>query len=131
MMNTRKFHIDGSSPTKEQVFVFGSNLAGFHGAGAARAAVQHFGAKRGVGIGRQGQSFAIPTKDQRIETLPIAQIALYIGDFIRYTKEHDDEEFFVTRVGCGLAGYSDEDIAPLFRRAINCSFAEQWREYLE
>jgi hypothetical protein len=127
-----KFHRDGIRPDGDQIFVFGSNLAGVHGAGAAKMARLYYGAKHGVGIGPAGTSYAIPTKDKEIETLSLDIIRHYVWGFIRYTQIHPELEFFVTRVGCGLAGYRDQDIAPMFKECgDNCSFAEQWREYIE
>jgi hypothetical protein len=99
------------------VFVFGSNLAGRHGRGAALHARKHYGATYGVGYGRQGQSYAIPTKDDRLKTLPIPVIRLWVNRFLKYAAEHHDERFYLTRIGCGLAGYTDEQIAPLFADA--------------
>ncbi len=125
------FHKDGSQPVNGEVFVFGSNLAGKHGKGAARAAAVNFGAINGVGIGPQGNSYAIPTKDKFIQTLSKKVIHLYVNDFLDYARRNPDTKFFVTRIGCVLAGYQDEDIAPLFKPAPdNCSFAEEWRNYL-
>lgn len=132
-MNTPmiKFHKDGTLPSNNEIFVFGSNLAGVHGAGAAKVAASRFGALYGNGIGFQNNSYAIPTKDVNIRTLPLNEIEKYIEQFVRVTNDHFIiAEYFVTRVGCGLAGYKDSQIAPLFRGAINCSFAEEWREYM-
>jgi hypothetical protein len=99
-----------------EVFVFGSNLKGHHNGGAAKIALEKFGAKYGQGIGKQGQSYAIPTMQGGVET-----IILYVNDFIEYAKKHTDRYFLVTRIGCGIAGFSDEQIAPLFERAISLS----------
>ena len=96
----------------DEVFVFGSNLAGMHGAGAARAAVDHFGAVWGCGVGLQGQSYAIPTMQGGVET-----IAPYVDGFIEFAKEHPELFFYVTRIGCGIAGFRDEEMAPLFSAA--------------
>jgi hypothetical protein len=126
-----KYHEDGSLPQNGEVFVFGSNLAGIHGAGAAFAAHKLFGAKWGMGIGHFENSYAIPTKDTKIETLPLQVIIGHIKDFVDYTNVWSVKEWFVTRVGCGLAGYEDYQIAPHFRGAKNCTFAEQWRPYLD
>jgi len=105
-------HITSLPP--EHVFVFGSNLAGIHGAGAARLAFDRFGAVWGVGIGHQGKTYALPTKDKEIKTLPIDEIKKYVDDFLNYAEDHPEFTFLVTKVGCGLAGWSVEDIAPLF-----------------
>jgi hypothetical protein len=132
-MTTRRYHPDGTIPENGEIFVFGSNLAGIHGAGAALAAKEKFGAKLGVGTGLVRESYAIPTKDSFIDTMILDIIKSYIYEFVYLTQseEHADTRWFVTRIGCGLAGYGDEQIAPLFKDAANCSFAEQWRPYLE
>ena len=100
---------------KNQIFVFGSNEAGIHGAGAAKLAVEKFGAKMGMGYGLQGQSFGIPTKDTFIRTLSLDKIEFYIYSFLSEVMEYTDTEFLVTKIGCGLAGYSEEEIANLFK----------------
>lgn len=97
-----------------EVFVFGSNLAGFHGGGAARAAYNKFGAIWGQGVGMQGQSYAIPTMQGGVET-----IAPYVDEFIEYAKNHPDKRFLVTEIGCGIAGFAPEEIAPLFAKAVD------------
>lgn len=97
-----------------QVFVFGSNLAGMHGGGAARIARLRFGAVMGKGVGMQGRSYAIPTMQGGTET-----IRPYVNDFIAYAKEHPELTFLVTPIGCGIAGFEPEDIAPLFELASN------------
>ena len=115
----------------EPVFVFGSNLKGVHGAGAAKYAVQHKGAVLGAGVGHYGNSYALPTKDRNIVTLSKTAIRIFVGDFIRYATAHPELTFQVTRIGCGLAGYSDKDIAPLFFDApLNCQFDSAWRPIL-
>lgn len=125
-----KFHKDGSIPLLGEIFVFGSNLAGIHGAGAAKAALQYYGAELGVGVGLTGKSYAIPTKTANFECIDLDNIRNHIGAFVQFTQNHPEYEFFVTRVGCGLAGNSNEDIAPMFKGAINCSFPIEWKEYL-
>ncbi|WEM34459.1 hypothetical protein [Xanthomonas phage X1] len=130
----RTYHKDGTQAAPDEIFVFGSNLAGRHGAGAAKAALHHYGAKYGEGIGEQGRSYAIPTKDEHIQTLPIELIKPHIDEFIRQAGHlFNTRKYFVTRIGCGLAGYTDEQIAPLFREApySNMSFPEEWKPYLE
>lgn len=110
------------------IFVFGSNLAGRHGKGAALDARREYGAVYGVGVGRTGDAYAIPTKGHSLQTLPLYVIAGYVKDFILYATDHPELEFFVTRVGCGLAGYSDDQIAPLFAGAPpNCELPKAWR----
>ena len=112
-------------------FTFGSNLRGIHGAGAARYAALHHGAKYGVGVGFTGNSYAIPTKDEHIQTMPIKDIIPYVQKFILDANIHKDKTFKVTCIGCGLAGYSHADMAPLFKNSPdNCLFDEKWREYL-
>lgn len=111
---------------KEQVFVFGSNLAGIHGAGAAKTALL-YGAKWGIGLGHQGNTYAIPTKDNDLKTLPLENIRKYVESFLLYAKDNPGTLFFVTRIGCGLAGYKDEDISPLFADATpNCILPKGW-----
>lgn len=97
-----------------EIFVFGSNLAGMHGGGAARIARLHFGAVLGNGDGPQGQSYAIPTMQGGVDT-----IRPYVDKFIDYAKAHPAQTFLVTPIGCGIAGFTPEDIAPLFVRAIS------------
>lgn len=99
------------------VFVFGSNLAGIHGAGAARDARLHFGAKPFVGEGMTGQSYALPTKDRELRTLPIEQIAVHAQRFLSFAASRPELTFILTPVGCGLAGYHPSQIAPLFAAA--------------
>lgn len=102
------------------VFVFGSNLNGIHGKGAAKVAAEKFGAKRGKSIGLQGRSYAIPTrgawskKTGTFENLTIDQIGEYVFDFLRFAKQHPALVFYVTKIGCGYAGYTPEEIGPLF-----------------
>lgn len=97
-----------------EVFVFGSNEAGRHGAGAAKTAVLKFGATYGVASGIQGRSYAIPTKDRHIQTLPISEIKRYVDRFYEFAKSSQNLIFYVTEIGCGLAGYTPAYIAPLF-----------------
>lgn len=104
---------------KHEVFVFGSNLLGKHGGGAARTAYEKFGAVMGVGIGAAGKTFAIPTKGVYIETLPLEQVKYYVDYFIKLAPNFPKRHFLVTQVGCGLAGFEVKDIAPLFRDALS------------
>lgn len=131
-MARRKYHRDGTCPSPgEAFFVFGSNLKGVHGAGAAKVALG-FGARFGTSTGFSGWSYGIPTKNRNIETMHLDQIKPFIRKFIQDAKMNPGYNFFVTRIGCGLAGYTDEEIAPLFRDApANCSFAHEWAPYLE
>lgn len=104
---------------RQEIFVFGSNLAGVHGAGAAKHAMERWGAIWGEGIGRTGNAYAIPTKDAAIVTMPLHRIAPHVAVFIDYTKAHPNHEFLLTRIGCGLAGYDwDRDIRPLFANKL-------------
>lgn len=112
----------------KKIFVFGSNLAGRHGKGAALTAYRTHGAIYGQGVGLQGESYAIPTKDEDIKTLPLHKIKQYVEIFIKFAKLNPEMKFEVTRIGCGLAGYDDQDIAPLFRNApSNCILPVGWR----
>ena len=99
---------------EDEVFVFGSNLAGNHAGGAARVARERFGAIMGQGVGMQGQSYAIPTMQGGVET-----IKPYVDDFIELAREWDQTTFYVTRIGCGIAGFKDSEIAPLFSEAMD------------
>lgn len=99
------------------IFVFGSNLQGRHGKGAAKEAVKFWGAVYGISEGRQGNSYAIPTKSSPYQTLPLHRIAAAVDRFIDYAEEHFWEAFILTEIGCGLAGYTPEEIAPLFECA--------------
>ena len=96
------------------ILVFGSNLAGRHGAGAAKTALR-FGARWGVGIGLKGKTYALPTKGLNLETLSLRAISAHVADFGMFAEKHDELTFLVTEVGCGLAGYTPEQIAPMFR----------------
>ena len=96
----------------DEVFVFGSNLAGMHGGGAARVAYERFGAVWGCGVGLQGQSYAIPTMQGGVKT-----IKPYVDEFIDFARSRPDLFFYVTRIGCGIAGFADSEIAPLFAAA--------------
>ena len=95
-----------------EVFVSGSNLEGMHGGGAAWIAYRKFGAIMGQGVGLQGQSYAIPTMQGGVET-----IRPYVDEFIQFAKAHPELTFLVTRIGCGIAGFTDDEIAPLFAEA--------------
>jgi len=107
-----------------EIFVFGSNLQGMHGGGAARIAYRLFGAIMGQGVGLQGQSYGIPTMQGGVET-----IRPYVDEFITFAKEHPELTFLVTRIGCGIAGFRDEEISPLFeeaREVENIVLPEGW-----
>ena len=111
----RKFTPDNITELgPDDIFVFGSNLAGQHLGGAARTAVKRFGAVMGQGEGPQGQSYAIPTMQGGVET-----IKPYVDRFIDLAREWDQNTFYVTRIGCGIAGFTPEEIAPLFDEAAD------------
>ncbi len=155
-----KFHLDGSLPEQDTkagmtmnllfptihrkgnpILVFGSNTAGRHGAGMAKVAHDQFGAVYGVGEGMTGDCYAIPTKTEgpriikgkkELVVLPLDSIKSKVERFLTYASTHPQLNFFVTRIGCGLSGYKDEEIAPFFQDPpFNCSFAEDWRPFLE
>ena len=112
----------------DEVFVFGSNLAGMHGGGAAYVAFKKFGAVMGCGVGLRGQSYAIPTMQGGVET-----IEPYVTEFITFAKSHPELYFYVTRIGCGIAGFKDREIAPLFPPALtapNISLPETFAKLL-
>ena len=100
-----------------QVFVFGSNLSGIHGKGAAKTA-RRWGAVWGMGSGRMGQTYGIPTKGVSVrQTLPVDRIKDFVDHFLEHARSEPQTQFLVTEIGCGLAGYKPRDIAPLFAGA--------------
>jgi len=110
-----------------KIFVFGSNLAGRHGKGAALTAFRHYGAQRGVGVGRTGSAYAIPTKDEYLEILPLDIIEKNCRDFVEYARANPDLRFLLTPVGTGLTGYHQDDIRPFFTDVSpNVEFAKTW-----
>lgn len=118
--------------TGENIFVFGSNELGVHGAGAAKEALNHWGAIPGVGVGLTGHSYAIPTKDFSIKTLPLPVIAFYVSRFLVLAEYLRNKKFLITPIGTGLAGYYHKQIAPMFRDApANCTLPEEWKELLK
>lgn len=111
------------------IFVFGSNLAGRHGRGAALYARKHYGAEYGVGEGPTGRAYAIPTKDARLRSLPLDSIARSLRAFARYARGNPDLVFLLTPIGCGLAGYRRDQIRPLVEDACvpqNVLMSEEW-----
>lgn len=111
-----------------EIFVFGSNLAGRHGKGAALYARHHYNAQYGEGRGPTGNAYAIPTKDEGLKTLPLSRIKTYVDDFIKYARANPNLMFKVTAVGCGLAGYRPEQIAPMFNGApLNCIMPDDFK----
>lgn len=124
-----------TKPADDMIFVFGSNYMGLHGAGAAKYAVENKGAVYGVGKGAQGWSYAIPTKnatDNRVgKPLTVAEIKHYVDDFIEVASMHQDYDFQITQIGCGLAGHTKASMAALFLDApSNCYFDIEWFPYL-
>ena len=112
----------------KHVFVFGSNLQGRHGKGAAYEAAIHWGAVRGVGMGRMGMSYGIPTKSTPHHVLPIEDVKKYVAEFLDYAAHFPELNFLVTKIGCGLAGFDESQIAPLFAHApTNCILPQGWR----
>lgn len=109
-----------------EIFVFGSNLRGIHAGGAARIALQRFGAIMGQGIGLQGNSYAIPTMQGGVET-----IKPFVDDFISFAISRHDLTFYVTKIGCGIAGFSSNEIAPLFAKAVDVDNIRLPREFVE
>lgn len=99
----------------KRIFVFGSNLAGRHGAGSAKAAREIHGAKYGVGVGPTGNAYALPTKDANLKILPLSTIEKYVTDFIIYARQNPQLAFDVVAIGCGLAGFKPSQIAPMFK----------------
>jgi hypothetical protein len=97
-----------------EIFVFGSNRGGRHSKGAALIAFRKFGARMGQADGLMGRSYAIPTKDRNLRTLPLVAIASGVAKFLRFAEKNPQHRFLVTQIGCGLAGYQPKDIAPLF-----------------
>ena len=120
------------NPDQPEIFVFGSNLAGRHGAGAALHAFKKCGARYGVGEGRTGDSYALPTKDENLRVLPLNYInKVSVTRFMAYAKARPELTFRVTAVGCGLAGYKPEQIAPFFRNAPeNCLLPAEFKAAL-
>ncbi len=114
-----------------EIFVFGSNLGGFHGAGSAHHAYCKHGAEMNIGVGLAGNSYAIPTKDSNIEVLPIEVIEKYVRQFIHFAKMHPEMKFNIVAIGCGLAGFKPEQIAPMFEGCPeNCNLPNDFVEHL-
>ena len=129
---TWRFHEDGTIPTGAWVFVFGSNLAGRHGKGAAKIARNNFHAQYGVGEGATGGAYAIPTKGRHLEPLPVDAIAASVERFLEYARANAHLDFFVTAVGTGLAKIEPDVMGAMFAQAPgNCSLPTQWRSLVE
>ena len=125
-----EYHDGDSSDHEFDIFVFGSNLAGIHGRGAALHAYTYYDAEWGIGEGKQGSSYALPTKDQNLKVLSLEEISKNIQKFLMMAESNPHKTFFVTRIGCGLAGYKDSQIAPMFKHApTNCILPYEWKEY--
>lgn len=131
-----KYHRNGELPLpgSKEIVVFGSNERGAHGRGMALVAKELYGAEYGVALGimGNGRCYGIPTKDRFIRSLSLQEIKKYVSMFIVFTLDHPEKSFWVTAVGCGLAGYKPHQIAPMFKdSSTNCNFPIQWKEYLE
>lgn len=131
-----QFHKDGTLPVDDHtIFVFGSNLKGVHGAGAALVAHQAYGYPLGIPEGLQGRSYAIPTKDARLQPLPLAVIEQHFVNFIKHMRENPTKYYFMTAIGCGLAGYTAEDIVPMLYRHLTAvdlmrlNLPTPWRKF--
>lgn len=127
----------GDDLPPDVIFVFGSNESGIHGAGAADLAFKVYGASLGQGYGLSAQTFAIPTKDWRIKKLPLEIVKHYVDGFIRYIKEplaKSGWKYYVTRIGCGLAGFTPQEIAPMFaplRHAKNVWLPQEFIDIID
>lgn len=131
MSELTKYYEDVKSERKTEIFVFGSNLSGVHGAGAALAAKKHHGAVEGKGIGLQGLSYALPTKDRNLKSLVLLDVVDHVNYFLVFARLNPQLDFKVTKIGCGLAGFKDSFIAPLFKDApSNCLFDTDWIHFL-
>lgn len=129
-----KWHKDGEAPTAaNQIFVFGSNLAGRHGAGAAKYALDNCGARYGVALGLFGNSYAIATLDESFQKVSLNLISQQVNLLLRSINDHyADSGLFITRIGCGLAGFNDEEIAPIFSHFTQhyfVSLPDTWKKY--
>lgn len=109
-----------------EIFVFGSNLGGYHGGGAASVAYRKFGARWGCGVGLQGRSYAIPTMHGGAD-----DIKPYVDEFVEFARQHTELKFYVTRIGCGIAGLPVAQIAPLFRNALGMPNVVLPRDFVE
>jgi len=114
--------------SENQIFVFGSNLAGIHAGGAAKQAHEQFGAIWGQGEGIQGQSYAFPTLTKSFKKVTPVTLVCNATRLFKCCEDNPDKEFLLTRVGCGIAGFQDEDIRPLFENhPNNLILPEEWR----
>lgn len=110
-----------------RIFVFGSNLLGRHGKGAALTARQDYGAEYGVGEGRTGNAYAIPTKDECLVPRSLKEVRTSVVRFLEYARTHPELQFLVTRIGCGLAGFNPDDIEPMFAGVPENCVMPNWR----
>ena len=115
----------------DEIFIYGSNLAGRHGAGAARLAMEKFGAIYGIGEGLQGNSYALPTKDKFISTLPLSEIEKHIDTLYDCILKHPHKHFLITKIGCGLANLNIFQVAPMFKKFISLSNCSLPKEFIE
>lgn len=128
-INSNRFRFNYKEEIRMKIFVFGSNLAGRHGKGAALWAKQYRGAIYGQGEGLQGQSYGIPTKDERLRPRSLVEIAEGINTFKEFARKHSELEFEVTPIGCGYAGYLRSEILPfLLDLPPNCELTKEWNE---
>lgn len=128
-----QYHKDHTLPTEPgAIFVFGSNRYGLHAGGAAQVAVEKFGAIDGQSTGQQGSSYAVVTADGNGMPLPLKLIRAQIDVLLDHAVLSIPTQFFITRIGCGIVGYRDDQIAPMFKNAPpNCSLPEEWKEWVE
>lgn len=118
-MNEKRYTPENITKLKRnEIFVFGSNEIGVHGGGAARVAYDKFGAQWRVGVGVAGSTYALPTKDMFLKSLPIETIKVYIRAFVGYVLEHPEKTFYLTKIGCGLAGFSVKEISGAFWQVV-------------
>lgn len=126
-MYTREYTPERITSLKpNEIFVFGSNLAGSHGGGAARLAYDRFGAIWGQGVGLQGQSYGIPTMHGGVDA-----IKPYVDEFIEFARQHREYTFLVTKIGCGIAGFKIEEMAPLFKQAVDLEHVLLPKDFVE
>jgi hypothetical protein len=124
-----RYHSDRSIPAGSEIFVFDSNVKGLHTTGTALMAREKFGAEPGIGAGPTGRSYAIPTETGKNKARSLPEIEKSVADFLEYARKNPDKKFFVTRIGCELAGYKNHQILPMFKNCPeNCSLPEEWRE---
>lgn len=129
-VNFHSGHIAPNQNDGSNIFVFGANLAGRHGRGAAKEACLSWGAVYGC-ISESGEAYGIPTKDKSLRTLPLDKIQYYVEIFLDYAAENPQNTFLVTRIGCGLAGYTDAEIAPMFSSSPdNVLLPPEWKSLL-